>query len=369
MFEIYESNGETFEVSPDQLDAFMEKYPDAAKVQQSNEVQLYQNDDGEEFEVSLDQLDAFKEQYPNATRAGTPGKTTDSAIADPAAESNVMGSKSVDGSLEQQQKLKYYGGTSELAYDEKEGFFGEAVDREMVNISARGVNSFLKAIKGIGEYGVSLEIAASDWYGKNIKKETKEEKAARQEQIRINQSENIYKKGFDPAIKKIEKAYIQSEKGVTEQFEAGNYGAMSRQIVSGGVESIPSLVAAYSGIGGLTALAASVAGNKFDEEFKKEPEKSSAQLLLNATGSGVIEAGFELVTRGIMRKANILKGNGKIQQAKEVIEEGSKALAISMGVGSEALAESSTQVASLLYDQLTLDRRKSCKHINAPNCK
>ncbi|MBC8398282.1 MAG: hypothetical protein H8E16_14430, partial [Flavobacteriales bacterium] len=257
----------------------------------------------------------------------------------------------------QEDKLKYYGGTSELAYYEDEGFFGETIDREIVNIGTRGVNSFIKAIKGIGGYGVALEIAASDWYGKNIKNETEEEKNLRQEQIRINQQNNIYKETFDPIIEGLEKAYIQSDKGVTEQFNAGNYSAMSRQIVSGGVESIPSLVAAYSGIGGLSALAVSVGGEKFEQEFEREPEKSSAQLLLNATGSGVIEAGFELVTRGIMQKAGILKSNNQIQQAKEVIEEGSKAIVIAMGVGGEALAESSTQLTSLLYDQLTLDRK------------
>ena len=73
-------------------------------------------------------------------------------------------------------------------------FFGETIDREIVNIGTRGVNSFIKAVKGIGGYAVSLEIAASDWYGKNIINETEEEKNLRQEQIRINQQNNIYKK-------------------------------------------------------------------------------------------------------------------------------------------------------------------------------
>ena len=57
-------------------------------------------------------------------------------------------------------------------YDPSQGYFGETIDREITNIGTRGVNAFLKAIKGIGEYGVALEIGASDWYGKNIAKET-----------------------------------------------------------------------------------------------------------------------------------------------------------------------------------------------------
>jgi len=234
--------------------------------------------------------------------------------------------------------------------------FGEDVDREIVNIGTRGVNSFLKAVKGVGEYGAALEQTASDWYGNYIG-ENEDEKKIRLDKLKVHQDRSLLMNILDPAIDFLEQGYIQADKTATEEFKEGNYGNFTRQVVSGGVESIPSLLAAYSGVGGLTALAVSVAGNKFDEEFEKEPEKSSAQLLLNATGSGVIEAGFELVTRGIMRKAGILKGNGQVQQAKEVIEEGSKTLAISMGVGGEALSESSTQIASLLYDQLTLDRK------------
>ena len=286
----YTFEGTTFNVNPNRLEEFLEKYPDAEKVEE-------------------------QETYDT-------------------------------------KKYSY-------EYDPSQGYFGETIDREITNIGTRGINAFLKAIKGIGEYGVALEIGASDWYGQNIAKETEQEKAERQEKIRINQENNIFKKTFDPVIEKLEEGYIKSEKGITEQFEAGNYAEMSRQIVSGGVESIPSLVAAYSGVGGLTALAVSVGGNKFDEEFEKEPEKSSGQLLLNATGSGAIEAGFELVTRGIMSKAGILKNKGQLDEAKEIIEEGSKNIVKNIGVGvtGEALAESSTTLTSLLYDQLTLDRK------------
>jgi len=100
MFEIYEFEGETFEVSPDQLSKFLEKYPDAVKTEQPAEVELYQGDNGETFEVSIDQLDVFKEKYPNATKVGEPGKTTDSSTETQTMESNVMDSGSVDFSSE-----------------------------------------------------------------------------------------------------------------------------------------------------------------------------------------------------------------------------------------------------------------------------
>ena len=229
-------------------------------------------------------------------------------------------------------------------------YFGENIDREIVNIGSRGINTFLKAIKGVGEYGQALEKTASDWYG-SYTNENEEQKQKRLEKLKIHQDKSILMRSATPIIETLERGEIKADKGITQQFEAGNYKAATRQIISGGIESIPSLLAAYSGYGGLTALAVSVAGNKFDEEFEKNPEESSGKLLLNATGSGVIEAGFELVTRGLMKKAGILKNNGNIDQAKKIIDEGSTALAISMGVGGEALSESSTQVASLLYDQ------------------
>ena len=57
--------------------------------------------DGQGFNVGPEDLQVFLEKYPNAVKYDEPGKTTDSAIADPTAESNVMGSESEDGSLEQ----------------------------------------------------------------------------------------------------------------------------------------------------------------------------------------------------------------------------------------------------------------------------
>ncbi len=237
-------------------------------------------------------------------------------------------------------------------------YFGEDIDREIVNIGSRGINTFLKAIKGIGEYGQALEKTASDWYGGYIN-ENEEQKQKRLEKLKVHQDKSILMRSVTPIIETLERGEIKADKGITQQFEAGNYKAATRQIISGGIESIPSLMAAYSGYGGLTALAVSVAGNKFDEEFEKNPEKSSAQLLLNASGSGAIEAGFELVTRGLMSKAGILKNKGQLDQAKEIIEEGSKNIVKNIGVGvtGEALAESSTTLTSLLYDQLTLDRK------------
>ena len=66
--------------------------------------ETYKDELGRIHNVSSDMLDAFMEKYPNAITVDEPGKTTDSSIEAPATESNVMGSKSVSGSLGSQNR-------------------------------------------------------------------------------------------------------------------------------------------------------------------------------------------------------------------------------------------------------------------------
>ena len=68
-----------------------------------------------------------------------------------------------------------------LDVKQEQVYFTEAIDREIVNMGTRGVNTFLKAAKGIGEYGAALEITASDWYSNYIG-ENEEQKKIRQDQ-------------------------------------------------------------------------------------------------------------------------------------------------------------------------------------------
>ena len=58
-------------------------------------------EDGSTKLVPPQYVDQFKLEFPNATKVDEPGKINDSAIADPTAESNVMGSELVSGSFEQ----------------------------------------------------------------------------------------------------------------------------------------------------------------------------------------------------------------------------------------------------------------------------
>ena len=130
---------------------------------------------------------------------------------------------------------------------------------------------------------------------------------------------------YEPIVEKLEQNIPQYEtQSITEDIQKGNYAQAGFRTVNAALRSAPSLVAAASGVGGLVALAGSVAGNKFEEEFEADPTKSTGLLLANAGLTGATEATFELVTRGLLKKAGFLRGQGNIKAAKELLQGGAK---------------------------------------------
>ena len=159
---------------------------------------------------------------------------------------------------------------------------------------------------------------------------------------------------YEDFISKLEPSIREYEDiTITEEIEKGNYLLAGERAVGAALESLPSIVAAATGYGGLAMLAGSVAGGKFQEEFEANPEKSTGALLANAVGTGVIEASFELVTRGILRKAKILKDSGAEKAAEDLILGGAGSLVKNLGLNSlkEGGSEAATKVTTLLFDK------------------
>ena len=75
---MYKSDGQTFEVSDDRLEDFLEQYPNATKVEEkapdlSKKVEMYYVKDGDKYtpyEVSGDKVEDFKKQHPEITHVG-----------------------------------------------------------------------------------------------------------------------------------------------------------------------------------------------------------------------------------------------------------------------------------------------------------
>ena len=113
---------------------------------------------------------------------------------------------------------------------------------------------------------------------------------------------------------------------ITQAISSGDYAEAAELTIGGALESMPSLLAAFTGYGGIAMLGASVAGNKFDEELRNNPEEAISSLTLNAIGSGAIESGFEIVTRGLLTKAGFIKNTQSVEAAKDFIKKGSESL-------------------------------------------
>ena len=76
----------------------------------------------------------------------------------------------------------------------------------------------------------------------------------------------------------------------------------------------------------MVALGVTVAGNKFNEEFEKNPENSAVELFNNAIGSGIIEVGGEMITRGLFKNADFIADEVGEVAAKKALKNGSKDL-------------------------------------------
>ena len=234
--------------------------------------------------------------------------------------------------------------------------------------AAQAVKGFASFAKGVSEMGdtikYSLVESALDAFNPDYKG-TVEEKQAIMNVVKSGALEAPGTAILPPSseigkfIEKLEPSIRKYESNtITEDIEKGNYLQAGERAVGAAIESLPSLVAAATGVGGLVLLGGSVSGGKFMEEFEADPEKSTGVLLANAGLTGVTEASFELVTRGILSKARLLKNSGADKAAADLIRGGSEKLITSLGLNTlaEGGSEAATKVTTLFLDQLTLDR-------------
>jgi hypothetical protein len=139
---------------------------------------------------------------------------------------------------------------------------------------------------------------------------------------------------------------------ITEDLENGDYLQAGQRAVGAALESLPSIVAASTGVGGIIALGASSAGGKFEQEFGKDSSINTGVLVANALATGTVEAGFELVTRGILKRSGILADTGMKKAADDLIRGGTQKLLAQYGINTvgEFASEAGTKVSTLVLD-------------------
>ena len=156
---------------------------------------------------------------------------------------------------------------------------------------------------------------------------------------------------------------IKSDKAITEELDLkdpSTWGRAGARAVIAGMESWPSIAAAFMGAPVMIALGASYAGSKFEEEFAKDPTKSTGELYLNAVGTGSIEAGFEIATRGLFKKAGLIGAGGNVEIAKDIVKGGFMEISKRLlgGFVAEGASEAATELTNNWWDSVSIEGRE-----------
>ena len=236
--------------------------------------------------------------------------------------------------------------------DKRPGFIEDKISR-----LARGT---IETVKGFEQFKTSLQLTgfdiALDVFNPEITKEQKIESLKAVKGI-LDTKSGI--EVFDIATNKLgEHVREYDSESITEDVKAGNFAQAADRAIGGVFESAPSLALAYTGIGGLIALGTSAAGNKFDEEFEKNPEEGTKTIFLNSILTGTTEAAFEGVTRGILKRARLLSASGNTKAANDLISNYSTSVIrrFATDPAKEGLSEFATELTTDLIDIATFEK-------------
>jgi len=159
---------------------------------------------------------------------------------------------------------------------------------------------------------------------------------------------------IEKSLDKYQKKY--ENESFLDDWEQGNKGLAVERAVGAAIESIPTTLAAFTGLGGIIALGGSFAGSKFREEYTKDPSRSIYRLAGNALLSGGTESAFEGVTRYLGGKIGLIAVKKGGQAAKEFTKTSIEKFLTNFGlvpVG-ESASEAATRITTDIIDKITL---------------
>lgn len=234
------------------------------------------------------------------------------------------------------------------------------------SLSARTARGFVSFGKGIENLKNSLLVAGMELVDGKMSKQDRENYKEALDNFYIPGSIAPRTADYEKAEKLLSEHVRSTEnESIREAILAGDIGEAAEMTVGGMLESLPSIVAAGTGVGGIVALGASSAGNKFDEELREDPEQTTGRLLANALTTGTAEAFTEIATRGILKSAGLIKTNTGKEAAQQYIDKTMKSLAKKIGVSSleEAGSEALTEAIVMMSDAVILDKEIKTKDI------
>ena len=305
MIKVYVVNGVEYNVSPDREEQFLKDFPTA---------QLLEEESVEKTEPTVE------------TAAPAVGRVTRSSVGD---------SQQVVGSSDSQKT--------------------EDEPNILQSLLARTARGIIKDIfKGPSSVKDAMIVSAANLFDPDMTSEEREALYATIERglpgVPLPSTDN-FEQAIDWLTQYVRDDELENQ-SVTEALKNGNFAEAAELTVGGALESIPSVLAALTGYGGIALFGASVAGNKFDEELEKNPKATTLNLASNALLSGATEAGFELVTRGILKKAGFINGQMGAKAAKEFLNQSAGNIAKKVGLGylGEAGSEAATELTQTIND-------------------
>lgn len=234
----------------------------------------------------------------------------------------------------------------------------------LATMTGGGIKALERGGAGIKDL---LDQAENWWDGEGWEKLTVQEKMAN----RLEAEKTGFNLGFgrlktsdeiNARIQKLQERQEYFNTSVTDDlFKNGDYGQGLERLALMGLGSWTSYLSMLNPYA-IGVLAVTHAGEKWDEEWEKNPDEAGGLLALNAAGTGVIEFGGDMLARrfllapaaGNFRKA-IGMGDGKaVDAVREATMNGAARFLKSAGLamGGEGLMEMSQALAVDAWDSL-----------------
>ena len=238
------------------------------------------------YDVAPEDLELFLEKFPNAVKYDEPGKTNDSAIADPTVESNAMGSNLEDGSLEQQDDDSVFKQSLDFAYRKLKGF-------------ASGGIKLVDDIVDIPEFAAKMNnpVARAVYFGQQAairsSNASEEEKIKMQRLMKENDAFNVV--DLDPIAESIERTLpdYRNDNGEKLDFlgliEEKRYGEAADSFTTEAMTALPSVLISMIP-GGYAALGGSSALNKYEKDIITRKDQAVGKIVANSIVFGGADA-------------------------------------------------------------------------------
>lgn len=236
----------------------------------------------------------------------------------------------------------------------------EAADRSVIgSILAKGARGWISAARGAQAFKNNIVFSAVNAFNPDLTDEEKQSLKLRLDARGLGLPGGSSVLAYDKIKQDLsDRIRLTESTGVSDAIDKGNYAEAAELAVGGLFETTPSIAAAFSGYGGIALFGASVAGNKFDEEFKADPEQSIQTLMLNSAGTGALESTFELATRGLMKYTGLIANKTGSEAAKDFLKSGFTNIAKKVGVATigEGIGEAATELSVMGLDAITLGK-------------